>query len=91
MTKTYKVYIVKCKDNSLYTWIAIDLKKRLDQHNWIIAWWAKYTKCRNPVKLVYSKEGWDRSSATKEELRIKKLNKSQKLTLIKNGKEISEI
>lgn len=91
MTNKYKVYIVKCKDDSLYTWIAINLKKRLDQHNWIITWWAKYTKSRNPVELVYFKEEWDRSSATKEELRIKKLNKIQKLTLIKNGKKINKV
>jgi len=91
MIKIYKVYIVKCKDDSLYTWIALDLEKRLKQHNWVISWWAKYTLSRKPVKLVYYKEIGDRSTATKEELRIKKLNKLQKLILIKNGKEINKI
>lgn len=78
----YKVYILKCSDNTLYTWITTDLKKRLKQHNWEIPWWAKYTLSRKPVKLVYSESAENRSFATKREIEIKKLTRKEKLDLI---------
>jgi putative endonuclease len=45
---------------------------------------AKYTKIRRPVKLVYSKEFLDRSTALVEEYKIKSLTRQEKLNLIKN-------
>lgn len=80
----YKVYILKCSDDSLYTWITTDLEKRLSQHNWEIKWGAKYTSIRQPVELVYQEEAENRSLATKREIEIKKLTRKQKLLLIKN-------
>lgn len=77
----YFVYILKCNDNSLYTGIAKDLEKRLKEHNNSnLA--AKYTKYRRPLKLVFSKEFETRSLALKEEARIKKLSKEEKLKII---------
>lgn len=78
----YKIYIVKCSDDTLYTWIATDLEKRLKQHNWEVFGWAKYTKSRQPVKLIYSEEAINRSEATKREIEIKKMSKKNKLLLI---------
>jgi len=78
----YCVYILKCSDNSLYTGITNNLEKRLHMHNWYIPGWAKYTRARLPVKLVYSEQVWDRSEATKRELQIKKLSREKKLELI---------
>lgn len=77
----YYVYIVKCSDETLYTGITTDIERRIKEHNgkWL---WAKYTKMRQPVELVYSSELENRSEATKEEIRIKKLTKKQKLELI---------
>lgn len=79
----WKVYIVKCSDDSLYTGITTDLDRRISEHNssWL---WAKYTKMRQPVTLVYSASFENRSQATKEEIRIKSLVKKQKLDLIKS-------
>lgn len=78
----YFVYILECVDQSLYTGIAIDLEKRVGEHN-SSELGAKYTRGRRPVKLVFSKEFQNRSAASKEEARIKKLSREEKLELIK--------
>lgn len=77
----WKVYIVRCADDSLYTGITTDLERRIKEHNESKG--AKYTRARGPVELVYSAEFKDRSEATKEELRIKSLGREAKLALIK--------
>ena len=82
----YKVYILKCFDDTLYTWISTDLEKRLRQHNWEISWWAKYTKNKRPVEIVYFEDSKDRSNATKREIEIKKMKRSDKLILIDSKK-----
>lgn len=82
---SYFVYILECNDGSLYTGIAKDVKKRLDEHNNSDRG-AKYTKVRRPVKLVYTESSKDRSSASKREYEIKKLTRLKKLQLIKENK-----
>ncbi len=77
----YFVYILKCSDNTLYTWITTDIKRRLEEHNWELPWWAKYTKARRPVKLFYSEELKSRSKACKREWEIKKLKREDKIKL----------
>ena len=74
------VYILECSDNTLYTGITTDLDKRLKTHN--NGKGAKYTKTRLPVLLKVSFEAEDRSSASKEEYRIKQLTRKEKLKLI---------
>lgn len=78
----YYTYILKCSDKTLYTGITTDLKRRLAEHN-TSKIGAKYTSARRPVKLVYSKKFKNRSSASREEARIKKLTKAEKMELIK--------
>ena len=78
----WKVYILKCSDNSLYTWITTDIKRRLREHNWEIVWGAKYTRIRQPVRLVYTEELENRSNASRRECEIKKLTREKKLQLI---------
>ncbi len=78
----YYVYIVKCVDNTLYTGIATQLERRIEEHNGSDKG-AKYTRARRPVKLVYSEEYTDRSSASKREYEIKKkMTRKEKLKLI---------
>jgi putative endonuclease len=79
----YFVYILKCNDNTLYTGITTDLKRRVSEHNSSLKG-AKYTKQRRPVELVYAQEESDRSSASKREYEIKHLSRMQKLQLIEN-------
>ena len=78
----YYVYIVECADATLYTGIAKDLERRVTEHNESDKG-AKYTRVRRPVKLVYSEEHIDRSSASKREYEIKKkMSRAHKLKLI---------
>ncbi len=78
----YYLYIVECVDETLYTGITTDLKRRINEHN-TAKLGAKYTSSRRPVKLVYSKKFKSRSVASKEEALVKKLKRIQKLELIK--------
>ena len=78
---SYFVYILECSDKTLYTGIATDVQRRLDEHNNSDKG-AKYTKIRRPLKLVYSEESENRSSASKREYEIKKLSREKKLELI---------
>jgi len=78
------IYILECKDKTLYTGIASNLKRRIKEHN-TSSLGAKYTKGQRPVKLVYSCLRKDKSRALKEEYRIKKLSRAEKLKIIKNN------
>ena len=79
---SYFVYILECSDKTLYTGIATDLERRLDEHNNSDKG-AKYTKIRRPLKLVYSEKSENRSSASKREYEIKKLSREKKLEIIR--------
>ena len=74
-------YILKCKDDSLYTGWTNDLKKRITGHN--AGKGAKYTKARRPVELVYYEEFQTREEAMKREYAIKQLSRKEKEALIK--------
>ena len=78
---SYSVYIVECSDNTLYTGIAVDVEKRIDEHN-NSPKGAKYTKTRRPVTLRYTENFENRSEASKREYAIKKMSRKEKLSLI---------
>lgn len=73
------VYMLRCKDGSLYTGWTDDLQHRLQMHNQGKG--AKYTKGRGPLELVYSETVADKSSALKREYAIKRLSRKDKLAL----------
>jgi putative endonuclease len=77
----YYTYIVLCADNTLYTGIATDLERRIEEHNSSDKG-AKYTKARRPVTLVYSEKHLNRSQASKREYSIKKMSRKKKQILI---------
>jgi len=74
------VYILRCADGSLYTGWTNDLEKRLEAHSAGIG--SRYTRSRLPVELAVSFEMEDRSAAQREEVRIKRLSRADKLALI---------
>ena len=76
------VYMLRCKDGSLYTGWTNDLKHRLAMHN--SGRGAKYTRGRGPLKLVYSEELPDKEAALRRECAIKKLRREQKLALLQS-------
>jgi len=76
------VYLVRCRDGSLYTGIAKSPEKRVDEHNSDNQLGAKYTRARRPVKLVHQEKLTSRSLAAKRESEIKRLTKQQKELLV---------
>ena len=81
--KEWTVYILECKDGTLYTGITDDLPRRLAMHT--AGKGAKYTRGRGPLILRYEEKCADRSEASKRESAIKKLSKEQKLALIQGN------
>ena len=80
MENTWKLYILRCRDGSLYTGITTDVEKRFEAHN--SGNGPKYTRGRGPLELVYREECGDHSAALKRELEIKALSRDQKMKLI---------
>lgn len=78
----YYLYILQCSDKSLYTGITTDLKRRLLEHK--SGKGAHYTSSRGAVKIVYTEEYPNRSSASKREAEVKKLKRKEKISIIKN-------
>ncbi len=74
------VYVLRCRDGSLYTGWSTDVNRRLSSHNAGTA--SRYTASRRPVELVHAREMPDRSAAMREEARIKRLDRAAKLALI---------
>jgi putative endonuclease len=74
------VYLLRCSDDSLYTGWTVDLDRRLARHR--SGKGSRYTASRLPVELALSLPMSDRTSARREEARIKRLSRSQKLALI---------
>ena len=75
------LYILRCKDDSLYTGITTDVEKRLEAHR--AGKGAKYTRGRGPLELVYREECGDHSDALRREAEIKRIPREEKLKLIK--------
>ena len=84
--KKWLVYILRCRDDTLYTGITNDLENRLQSHNEKRG--ARYTRTRLPVTLVYQEEALSRSLASRREAAIKKLTRSKKLKLIAENKNV---
>lgn len=74
------VYIIKCKDNSLYTGWTNNLERRFKAHQ--EGKGAKYTRGRGPLELVYFEEFEDKIEAMKREYEIKKMSRKNKLEMI---------
>lgn len=74
------VYMLRCGDGSLYTGWTSNLDRRVAKHAAGKA--SRYTASRLPVELAFARAMADRGSAMREELRIKRLSRTQKLALI---------
>ena len=79
----YYIYILRCRDGSLYTGWTNDMAKRIEAHN--KGQGAKYTKGRGPMELIYHEEYSNKSEALKREYAIKRFSKAQKLELIQKS------
>lgn len=83
MTAVPFVYLLRCRDGTLYAGAAVDLQKRLREH--VAGRASRYTRARRPVELAWSLEVESWSAALREEARIKSLPRADKLRLIAAG------
>lgn len=74
------VYIIQCKDQSLYTGYTNDLPRRLEMHKQGKG--AKYTRGRGPFQVVYVEEYEQKNAAMQREAEIKKLPRKKKIELV---------
>ena len=74
------VYILRCRDSSLYTGAAKDLRDRVRKHEAGTA--SRYTRARRPIVLVWSRRVRTWSKALREEHRIKQLKRRAKEALV---------
>ena len=83
---TFFVYMLQTERNTIYTGVAKDVEARFQVHlKGSKTGGAKYTSANKPVKILYKKEFETKSDAMKEEIRIKKLTRKEKLKLINEG------
>jgi putative endonuclease len=80
---SWAVYLLRCRDGSLYTGITNDLPRRLASHESGKA--SAYTRSRLPVALAYQELVRDRGTALKREAAIRRLSRGQKLALCKDA------
>ncbi|MDD4940397.1 MAG: GIY-YIG nuclease family protein [Candidatus Omnitrophica bacterium] len=80
--RRWQVYILQCKNGSLYTGMTCDVERRYKEH---VRGSARYTSYNPPVRLLYAEDCADRSSALKREGQIKSWPRSKKLALVDNG------
>ena len=84
----YYTYLLRCSDGSLYTGIASDLKRRMQEHFTKAPQCAKYTKTHAPRELCAAWESVDRAAASRLEYRLKQKVKAQK-ELLAAGEDLS--
>jgi putative endonuclease len=73
------VYLLRCRDGSLYTGITNDLPQRLESHRRGTG--SAYTRSRRPISLAYREVVPDRGSALRREAAIRRLSRVEKLAL----------
>jgi putative endonuclease len=83
MLKEWSVYIIEAENGFFYTGITKDLKRRFLEHT-VTSKSAKFFRTSPAKKIVFSRKGFSYSEALKEEWRIKKLSRLQKLKLIRS-------
>ena len=85
------LYVVRCRDGTLYTGISTDIDRRLAEHKGEGDAGSKYLKGRAPLKLLFQRRLGSRSLALKVENRVKKLSKAKKEKMIRVPGCIEEI
>jgi len=85
----WSVYLVRCGDGSLYTGIATDVERRLDEHR--AGRGARYVRGRGPLRLALQRTVGDRALALRVEARVKKLPRTRKEELIARRTLVDEL
>ncbi len=86
----FSLYILRCADGTLYTGIAVDVRRRLAEHE-SGRRGARYLRGRGPFELVFSAVVGDRSTASKLEYRVKQLSRERKADLAAGRVELATL
>jgi len=81
LSTMYYIYILLCRDNSLYTGFTTDIKQRIKEHK--EGKGSKYVRSKLPVKLIYSQKYRTKSEALKREMQIKGWKRNKKIRVLK--------
>jgi putative endonuclease len=81
----WSVYLIRCRDRSLYTGITTDVDRRFAEHQRQDGRGARYLRGRGPLRLVFRHSIGSRGRALEIERRIKRLPKSKKERLVRSG------
>lgn len=87
--QVWGVYVVRCRDGSLYTGCTNRLKKRLADHD--SGRGAAYTRGRGPVTLLYWEPVEGRGEALRREAALKRLTRAEKLSVVAEGSPLPEL
>lgn len=80
----YYVYILQCRDKSLYTGITNDLRRRLEEHKRGIA--SAYTRSHGADRIMYKEKIGERGAALRREAELKKWPRARKMELIRRSR-----
>ena len=81
---SWKVYILRCRDGSLYTGVTVDVEARFAQHASGVG--ARYTRGRGPLTIVHVEEVGSRGDALRREAAIRRLGRVGKESLVARGR-----
>ena len=77
----YYIYILRCKDKSLYTGITTDVERRFKEHR--AGTGGRYTRSHKPEKIIYREKAETRSDALKREAEIKSWPREKKMRFVR--------
>ncbi len=88
--RDFSLYIIRCADGSLYTGIAIDVARRIKEHE-SDPRGAKYLRGKGPLQLEYQERIGNRSAALQVEYRVKNLCRSAKESLVAGRMTLADL
>lgn len=87
----WSVYLVRCADGTLYTGVATDVERRVQEHERGAGRGAKYLRGRGPLELLLEHAVGDRGEALRVEAAIKRLSRARKEDLLRDGDALGDM
>jgi putative endonuclease len=89
-SRSFSLYILRCADGTLYTGIAADVARRIDEHEGGPRG-AKFLRGKGPLELVFEEAAGDRAEASRLEYRVKRLSRAEKMELISGRRRLRDL
>ncbi|MGB4247305.1 MAG: GIY-YIG nuclease family protein [Pseudohongiellaceae bacterium] len=91
MSEGWYLYLVRCRNGTLYTGITTDVERRFAEHQESGTKAARYLRGKGPLELVYTIAAGNRATASALECRIKNLTRADKQSLIAGKLELGAV